>query len=157
MENRRDRKRMSQTFDKEKIVLKKAGETINVYDYIQSNREDTELKPTLEKYGCIPTQNIDLNKTAGDFTQLNDMRTMLEQQKKAVEMWNGLPIDVRQSFNNNINDFVENGEKWVQNKIKEVQKQEELKKQQYEMNFKPVQTTIKQPIIKETAGEKNNG
>lgn len=141
MENRRQRKRMSQTFDKEKIVLKKAGETINVYDYIQSNREDTELKPTLEKYGCIPTQNIDLNKTAGDFTQLNDMRTMLEQQKKAVEMWNGLPIDVRQSFNNNINDFVENGEKWVQNKIKEA-KQEELKKQQYQMqmNFNQPQT-----------------
>lgn len=125
MENRRTRKRMSQTFDKEKIILKKAGETINVYDFIQSNREDTELKATLEKYGCIPTTNIDLNKTAGDFTQLNDMRTMIEQQKKAIEMWNALPVKVRQSFNNNINDFVENGEKWIQNKIKEEQQEQQ--------------------------------
>ena len=36
--------------------------------------------------------------------------------------------------------IVENGEKWVQNKIKEAQQQEELKKQQYEMNLNQIQT-----------------
>ena len=46
-----ERKRMAQDFNKEEITVTKAGKEINVYNFIQENREDTEIYPTLEKYG----------------------------------------------------------------------------------------------------------
>ena len=122
------RERHSQDFDRENITLTKAGTTYNVYDKIQEAREDTEIYPTLEKYGCIDKMILNTNDIYGDFTEFKDLRSMHDQQIKANEMFYKLPLEVRQHFNNNISQFMQDGENWLKQQMqpKEEPKQEEL-------------------------------
>lgn len=112
------RTRMAQNFDKNKITLTKAGKTYNVYDKIQENREDTEIYPTLEKYGCIDRMMLNTQGVYADFQEFKGLREIKEQQIKADEMFNNLPLDVRIQFQNDKNLFMRDGEKWVKELIK---------------------------------------
>lgn len=120
------RERHSQEFDKEKITLKKAGKEFNVYDAIQEAREDTEIYPTLEKYGCLDKIMLNKELTLADFKEYKgyaDLRDIKEQQIKANEMFYNLPLETRQHFNNDINQFVKDGEKYINELIKQEQAQ----------------------------------
>lgn len=113
---KRERKALS--FDiKEKI--KKAGKEYCVYDAIQEARADTEIYPTLEKYGCIDRLGIDTQKVYADITAFGDLRSMHDQQIAAAKMWEELPWDVRKEFNNNIHTFLKEGKNWIEKKIAE--------------------------------------
>ena len=112
------RERKAQAFDKSKIMLTKAGKTFNVYDKIQEAREDTEIYPTLEKYGCIDRMMLDTQGVYADFTSFKGLREMKEQQKMADQMFNNLPLETRKIFNNDKNVFMRDGEKWLKEKIK---------------------------------------
>lgn len=117
------RERKNQDFNKSKISITKAGKTYNVYDNIQESREDTEIYPTLEKYGCIEGHMLeDPNKIYADFQMFGDLRTMKEQQMKADEMFYNLPLEVRQKFNNDKNIFMKDGEKWIKEEIAKAEK-----------------------------------
>lgn len=111
------RTRMAQSFDKNSITLKKAGKTYNVYDKIQENREDTEIYPTLEKYGCIDRMMLNTQGVYADFQEFKGLREMKDQQIKADEMFYNLPLDVRIKFQNDKNLFMRDGEKWIKEVI----------------------------------------
>lgn len=115
------RERKQQHFDKDKITLKKAGKEFNVYQYIQENREDTEVIPTLEKYGCIDRMILNKEEMYQDFTNFKDLRTLNDQIRKADEMFNNLPIEIKQKFGNNKSMFMAEGEKWLAEEIKKEQ------------------------------------
>lgn len=117
------RTRMAQSFDKNSITLTKAGKTYNVYDKIQENREDTEIYPTLEKYGCIDRMMLDTQGVYADFQEFKGLREMKDQQIKADEMFYSLPLDVRIQFQNDKNLFMRDGEKWIKSKIDEAKKE----------------------------------
>lgn len=112
------RERKSQSFDKSKISLTKAGKTFNVYDKIQEAREDTEIYPTLEKYGCIDRMMLDTQGVYADFTSFKGLREMKDQQKMADQMFYNLPLETRKVFNNDKNVFMRDGQKWLKEKIK---------------------------------------
>lgn len=141
------RKRKSQSFDKANITLKKAGKEINVYDAIQANREDTEIYPTLEKYGCIDRMMLNSEGVYADFTIFKGLREIKEQQEMANNMFYNLPLEIRQVFNNDKNIFMRDGEKWLKNKINEekVAKEKELA-EIYGNN----QTTVSNPTVEPT-------
>lgn len=139
------RERKQQDFDKENITLTKAGKKFNVYDKIQESREDTEIYPTLEKYGCIDRMMLDTKGVYDDFTKYGSLRDVKAQQQLANQMFYNLPLEVRQKFNNDKNQFLNDGEKW----IKGVIKAEQEKAKQMEEAAKAVE-----PIEK---GEVNNG
>lgn len=111
------RTRMAQSFNKNSITLTKAGKTYNVYDKIQENREDTEIYPTLEKYGCIDRMMLDKKGVYADFQDFKGLREIKEQQIKADEMFYSLPLDVRIQFQNDKNLFMRDGEKWIKEVI----------------------------------------
>lgn len=137
------RERKAQKFDKSKITLTKAGKTYNVYDKIQEGREDTEIYPTLEKYGCIDRMMLDSQGVYADFQNFNDLRDLKDQQNLATNMFYNLPLETRKEFNNNINTFVKEGEKWLKNKI-----EEEKAKAEVEIPTQPtIQPTVKQEEI----------
>lgn len=112
-----DRERHSQSFDKEKISITKAGKTYNVYDFIQEGRDDTEIYPTLEKYGCIDKLKMDTQEVYNNFSKLSDMRDIIEQKKEADLIWENLPLEVRSEFGNNQQEFLRDGEKWLKSKL----------------------------------------
>ena len=130
------RERKAQKFDKSKITLTKAGKTFNVYDKIQEGREDTEIYPTLEKYGCIDRMMLNKQGVYADFQNFNDLRDLKDQQNMATNMFYNLPLETRKEFNNNINTFVKEGEKWLKNKIEDEKPKIEVEK--------PTQPTVNQ-------------
>ena len=71
----------------------------------------------LEKYGCVEKLGIDNKKTFDSLVEINDMRDIYEAKNKADKLWENLPIEVRQEFNNNANEFMKNGEKWLKERI----------------------------------------
>lgn len=126
------RERMPQSFDKEKITWKRAEGEMNVYDFIQAGREDTEIYPTLEKYGSIDVMKInrgtaeELYQDFTDIQELGGYRGVLEYQQKAKEMFYRLPHDIRKEFDNDINKFTKKGKDYLDKKIQKF-KEEELK------------------------------
>lgn len=108
---------MAQNFDKDKIMLTKAGKTFNVYDKIQEGRADTEIYPTLEKYGCIDRMMLDKQSVYADFQNFKGLREMKDQQIMAEQMFYNLPLEVRQKFNNDKSLFMKDGEKYIKELI----------------------------------------
>lgn len=111
------RTRMQQAFDKEKITVTKAGKEYNVYNFIQEGREDTEIYPTLEKYGCIDRMILNEKEVYEDMRNMGNLRNRLDQIKEADNIWKNLPLEVRQEFGHSKREFVEKGEKWIKAKI----------------------------------------
>lgn len=140
------RERKAQKFDKSKIFLTKAGKTYNVYDKIQEGREDTEIYPTLEKYGCIDRMMLDTHGVYADFQNFNDLRDLKDQQNMATNMFYNLPLETRKEFNNNINTFLKEGENWLKNKI-------EAEKLNVEVEAEKTETTVQKGEV--TNGQKH--
>lgn len=125
-----------QDFNKDKIVITQAGKTFKVYDWIQEGREDTEIYPTLEKYGNLKPMQVDGRELHADFGELKNLRNLFEIDQKSTEMWNKLPLEIRNHFNNDRSLFVEQGEQWLNDLMakKTEAKKEETKKEGVENN-----------------------
>lgn len=95
----------------------KYGKTEKVQDYIEANKTDTEIYECLEKYGCLKPLEMDYQGVYGDFTEMNDMRSLMDKMHKANEMWKQVPADIKKEFNNDIHEFTDRGMEWVKNKI----------------------------------------
>lgn len=137
------RERASQHFDKNKIVFEKNGKKINVYDFIQEGREDTEIYPTLEKYGCIDKMILNREDVYADYTELQKMqglRGVKDFEIQAKTMFYNLPLEVRKEFDNDINKFTRGADNYIA-KLKEedAKKAAELKKQEEIKIEKPIQ------------------
>lgn len=125
---RNERTRMQQTFDKATITMKRAGQEINVYDFIQANREDTEIYEVLEKYGCIDKIKKTDEALYADITEiqkLDGLRGMVEKQKQAKAMFEQLPIEVRKEFNNSLNEFSLKAPAYMQKLGESIEKKKE--------------------------------
>lgn len=128
------RERKAQSYNPKEIFWIKNGEKINVYDFIQSGREDTEIYPTLEKYGSIKRMELDTPAVYAQFESIQNLRDCLEQQKQADQMWNALPLEIRQTFNHNKYDFMNNGMQWLQKRLEAEQPKNEIKTDESEVN-----------------------
>lgn len=118
-------KRFNQDFDKDKIFLTKAGKKFNVYDFIQEGRVDTEIEPTLKKYGCVPVYTQDTESMYQDFTAAQDLRGVLDRKIAAENAFYNLPIEVRREFDHNIDNFMKNGEKYIKDRIEKEKPKEQ--------------------------------
>lgn len=112
---RTERHRKQQSFDKDNIFIKRGSKMINMYQMIQEGREDTEIEPTLKKYGCLEGNiAVDNKKMLADFSEMQDFRGINDMAIKAKEMFYDLPLATRQKFNNDINTFTKEGKAYVQ-------------------------------------------
>lgn len=125
-----ERKRAQMNFDREKITVKMAGKEINVYDFIQAGREDTEIYPVLEKYGCIDKIKRTDQELYADITaiqKLDGLRGIVEQQRQAKEMFEQLPMEIRKEFNNSLNEFSLKAPEYLQNLAEKIEKKDIVK------------------------------
>lgn len=104
-----------QTFGNPKIV--RAGQELDVREWIDTAREDTELYKVLEKYGCIDRMIVDKETVFTDMTNIMDLRDSLEQMKQADKLWDSLPLDFRKEFLNDKKEFIKNGLNVLKKKI----------------------------------------
>ena len=107
-----------QTFDRD-YTLTKAGRTYNLYDSIQEAREDTEIEPTLKKYGCIDRMIVNIPDVYADLRGMNDLKSTIERQRRGQEIWDNMSREIKEEFNNNIYNFMDHGLEWAEKKQKE--------------------------------------
>ena len=74
-----------QKFGNPKII--RAGQELDVREWIDTAREDTELYKVLEKYGCIDRMIVDTQSVYADMTNIMDLRDSLEQVKQSEKLW----------------------------------------------------------------------
>lgn len=99
-------------------ATEKAGEKYVYYDRIQEARQDTEIYPTLEKYGCLDPMIVNKEQMYLDLRGWKtDARSLTEMTMKADEMWNKLPHDIKAKFENNRDLFMRDGEQWLKSEI----------------------------------------
>ena len=110
------------TFDKD-ATFTLGGKEQSIYAYTQAQREDCEIYPTLEKYGCLDKIMRTPQELYGDASQMKDLRGTLEDAAKKEQIWNTIPLDIRNQFNNDPDEFMKNGMEWAE---KEMQKQQEM-------------------------------
>lgn len=140
--------RYTQSFDKTKITIVKAGKEYNVYDYIQAQREDTEIYPTLEKYGNIKALERPAKEVYADVSNALELRDLLDQDKKLEELFYSLPLEERREFDNDFYKFKANGLEYYNKKaIKEIEKNRKLREEQEN-------TPVKVEITNNTAKDK---
>lgn len=104
-----------QKFGNPKII--RAGQKLDVREWIDTAREDTELYKVLEKYGCIDRMIVNKETVFADLTKVMGLRDSLEQMKQADKLWNDLPLEFRKEFLNDKNEFIKNGMTVLKNKI----------------------------------------
>lgn len=107
-------------FDKN-ITFTLGGKEQSIYEFTQANREDTEIYPTLEKYGTIERMTRPLQDIYGDATKMKDLRATFEEIKEGEKIWNNIPLDIREQFGNDMGKFVKHGQEWAQNEMKKQQ------------------------------------
>ena len=124
-----DNKRTQQKFNKD-ITFIKYGKPIKIYDFIQESANETDIYKNLEKYGSIENALAIMNRIRpqimGDFEKLEDLRSIEEKRIQVENIWNQLPVEMKDKFNNNISDFMDNGYKFFkemeQAEIEKIQK-----------------------------------
>lgn len=109
------RTRKQKHFDPDEIFITKAGKKINVNQWIQESKDDTEIYSMIEKYhGDINAIPKEFGGIIGDLTEYKDLRTVMDKEIKAKEMWESLPLKLRAEFGNNKYEFLEKGMAWAQ-------------------------------------------
>lgn len=139
------RKNIKKFIDTEKCVIQ-AGKTINWKKFTQENNKDLNIYEVLEKYDGKYVNRLkydpEIEKAEIDHTLTLDK--VFDRQEKIKEQFLNLPLEVRKEFNNDINEFTDRGQAWLDEKVKVIQKErkekearrrqieEEAKKQQEE-------------------------
>ena len=100
----------------------KYGKEIDIQDYIEAGREDTDIKEVLAKYGCLKPIEKDVEAIYGDFTEYNDLRTSIEKSRKSMEMWDELPVEIKNKFNNDVHEFIDRGAEWAKSEVEKMKK-----------------------------------
>lgn len=137
---RGDIRKAVQHFDKEKIMLTKAGKTYNVYDAIQAANIDTDIHEVLKKYHCTTDEAVEFMKQKGgmqgiygEFTELQEkcksLGDAIKLKEHADELFYNLPIDVRNKYGHDLSKFFKDLEENAKKQTEPV-KADEVKDEQ---------------------------
>lgn len=111
-------------------TVNQAGNIINWKKYTQENNYDLDIYEVREKYDGQYRNRLkydpEVEKAEIDHTLTLDK--VFERQKALKNQWLNLPLEVRKEFDNDVNNFIDNGQTWLDTKVKAVQK-ERLEKQ----------------------------
>lgn len=132
-------KNCGQDFDREKIFIEKAGKKINVYDAIQAANIDTEIYEVMKKYNCVENEASKLMEERGgmkgiyaDLSVLmanaQTLGDIMNINKKAEQMFNELPSEIREKYGQNLEQFLID----VETSSKKLEKQKEQIKENAE-------------------------
>ncbi|MDR1337936.1 MAG: hypothetical protein LBJ73_02820 [Rickettsiales bacterium] len=117
------------------------GKMVSIRDFMESEREDTEMYPTLKKYGIDPQVSLaDFKKESEIKIPYNVSLDTLVAAGGIEEVWKYATANIKEEFGNNLENFKNNHRE----KFKEIEQKEPEIKQEPEIK--------KEPIIKE---EKN--
>ena len=133
----------AQNYDRTKIEITKAGKTYNLYDSIQAQREDTEIYPTLEKYGNLDVMRRTPIENYEEFNTAINMQDLLMQDKHLEEIFDNLSSEDRKEFNNNFYEFKQKGLKYFTKKAqKEIEQRQKLREEEDKKRNQPIKVEV---------------
>lgn len=99
----------------EKPIIKQYGKEICLYDKIQMESEDTEIYKVLDKYNCLDKIKIDKQKVFTDITEIEneDKFDIYTKQEKMREIWQSLPLEIRNEAKNDIKNLESIAKNWL--------------------------------------------
>lgn len=109
------------SIDITKTVMQ-AGKTINWKKFTQENNVDLDIYEVREKYDGQYRNRLkyDPEIEAAEIDHTMTLEKVYERNKAIQNQWLSLPESVRKEFNNDINEFTDKGQAWLDAKRKEV-------------------------------------
>lgn len=93
---------------KEGEELVEIGET-DIYKYIQSHADSVDIHKILERCAMIEDYGL-LNKVPGIYADITEMPKSLaeayDQIQNAKDLFNRMPVDIKEKYNNNFVEFI---------------------------------------------------
>lgn len=106
--------------DKAYFIMK--GKKIIIKDYVQENAEGTDFYTNLEKFGNLETTIEFMSKNRAElvenFTEAVKLQDIEDRRIELLNIWERLPIEIRDSFNNDFSSFMTNGAKFFDEQAK---------------------------------------
>lgn len=112
-------------------IVMQAGKAINWKKFTQENNVDLDIYEVREKYDGEYRNRLkyDPEIEAAEIDHTMTLEKVYERNKAIQNQWLNLPESVRMEFNNDVNEFVDRGQKWLdkqrQKVIEERKKYEE--------------------------------
>lgn len=105
-----------------KAVVEQAGKKINWKKFTQENNVDLDIYEVREKYDGQYANRLkydaEIEKAEIDHTMT--LEKVYERNKAIRNQWLSLPLEVRKEFDNDINNFTDNGQKWLNDKVQKI-------------------------------------
>lgn len=131
----RERVKIQQNFDKEKIFVTKQGQKINCFDSIQAANVDTNIYDVMKKYHCQENEAMELMKSRGGEQgifanivelqeKIKDIGDVQDVAQRAQELFEQLPAEIKNKYGNDLNAFFKDQKAKAE---EEERKAEELK------------------------------
>lgn len=112
-------------------TIKMAGKELDMRKMIHKNAENTGIYEQIELYGLNPIQPISIEETVMDYTTISgDLRSVMDKGILARNLFRNLPLEVRQKFNHDPEQFMREGPAWLEEQHKQILKKQETLKQQ---------------------------
>lgn len=115
----------AQTYNHKKIFATKCGKKYNVYDAIQAANVDTDIKEVLKKYHCTADEAAAIMEQRGgikgiyaDIVAIQEkcesMADLMQFKDYVQNEFENLPLEMRQKYGNNVEEFLKNANKELQ-------------------------------------------
>lgn len=135
-----ERKFKAKKIDTTAIVMR-AGEAINWKKFTQENNVDLDIYEVRAKYDGEYRNRLkyDPEIEAAEIDHTMTLEKVYERNKAIQNQWLNLPEKVRMEFNNDVNEFVDRGQAWLNEKRNQAIKERE----DYEEAVKKTQENAK--------------
>lgn len=124
---------VEKTIDTEAVVMQ-AGKPINWKKYTQENNVDLDIYEVREKYDGEYRNRlkIDPEIEIAEIDHTMTLEKVYERNKAVKQQWLNLPQEVRREFNNDMNEFYDRGQEWLNKKVKKIQAERAEKLKEHE-------------------------
>lgn len=90
------------------IKFEQAGNKVDIRDWIDSSKDETDVYKNLERYGAIPQRITNKEALYIDLKGLNTTNDVLEKAKQAKNIWSKLDDNLKNKYGNNVSTFLRN-------------------------------------------------
>lgn len=117
-----EREFKAKEIDTTAIVIQ-AGKPINWKKFTQDNNVDLDIYEVREKYDGEYRNRLKYNPEieAAEIDHTMTLEKVYERNKAIQNQWLKLPEKIRMEFNNDVNEFVDRGQQWLNERRKEQQ------------------------------------
>lgn len=127
-------------------TVDQAGKKINWKKFTQENNVDLDIYEVRAKYDGEYRNRLkyDPEIELAEIDHTMTLEKVFERNKAVKNQWLSLPEEVRKEFNNDVNEFVDRGQTWLDQKVKVIKAKEKAIRDQIEKSQKEALEQIKQ-------------